>query len=111
MRTIIAGSRNFTDYALLKQECDKYEITEVVSGTAAGADYYGEVYALEKELPCTRFPADWKKHGNLAGRIRNREMADYGERLIAFWDGKSPGTRHMIKCAKARKLEVIIIKY
>lgn len=63
MKTIIAGSRSVSDYELLRSVCDEYEITEIVSGTARGADLLGEQYGKEKSIPIKRFPADWNKWG------------------------------------------------
>ena len=110
-KTIIAGSRSFTDYALLEKTCDQYEISEVVCGLAKGADSLGMEYAFLKGITFRIFPANWRKYGNSAGRIRNTEMAMYAERLITFWDGKSPGTKHMISEARKRGLEVAIINF
>ena len=110
-KTIIAGSRSFTDYALLEKTCDQYEISEVVCGLADGADTLGFDYAKEKRMSISFFSANWRKYGQSAGRIRNTEMAMYAERLIAFWDGKSPGTKHMISEARKRGLEVVVINF
>ena len=59
MKIIIAGSRNFNDYELLKITCDKIfaNLTnvEIVSGTAKGADILGEQYAIEKGYKLTNF--------------------------------------------------------
>lgn len=116
MKVIIAGSRTFTDYALLKQVCDatliKQKDIEIVSGKARhGADTLGEQYAIEKGYPIKDFPAIWHKHGKHAGPIRNTEMAKYADGLIAFHDGKSPGTAHMIKIAKKLGLRVKVVKF
>ena len=111
MKLIIAGSRSFRDYPLLKASLSKlfYKVmvhgeapTEVVSGTARGADRLGERWAKERNISVTRFPANWKDHGSAAGHIRNQDMASYADALIAFWDGASPGTRHMIDTASSR---------
>lgn len=110
MKTIIAGSRSFSDYELLRSVCDEYEIGEVVSGTAKGADLLGEKYAKEQDIPIKQFPADWNRYGKRAGFLRNVEMAEYGERLIAFWDGESKGTKMMIDEARKRKLEVRVVE-
>ena len=100
MKTIIAGCRDFTDYNLLKSKVDYYRkdnaITEVVCGGATGADALGENYAVQNGIPVKGFPADWNKHGKAAGPIRNRQMAEYADCLIAVWDGKSRGTKNMI---------------
>jgi len=112
MKVIIAGGRDFNDYNKLFQFCDKIlskqrEI-EIVSGTANGADKLGEKYANDNGFSIKQFPADWKKFGKSAGYKRNAEMAEYGDALIAFWDGKSRGTKHMIDLAKRAELKVRI---
>ena len=117
MRIIIAGSRVFNDYETLKRKVDHLlsntnEITiEIVSGTAKGTDRLGERYAEEKGYKITRFPADWNTYGKSAGYIRNKQMAEYGELLIAFWDGESKGTKMMIELAKESNVNTIIVKY
>ena len=115
MKVIIAGSRGFSDFQLLFAKCeeifkDKSEI-EIVSGTAKGADKLGEHYASLKGYSVARFPADWDKHNKQAGMLRNREMAEYSDCLIAFWDGESRGTKNMIDLAQSKGLEVHVIVY
>lgn len=109
MKTIIAGTRHFNDYELLSKVCREEAITEVVSGTARGADQLGERYADESGLPIKRFPADWNKYGKGAGYKRNAEMAMYAEALIAFWDGESKGAKHMIDLAKKNNLKIRVV--
>lgn len=114
MKVIIAGSRSFDDYNLLKLECDKIlsieRDYEIVSGTARGADQMGEKYAIEKRYKISRFPADWDQYGLAAGYRRNEKMAMYAHALIAFWDYKSKGTKHMIDLANKHGLKVRIVK-
>ena len=68
-----------------------------------------------KEYKIAEFPPDWNKYGKRAGYIRNAEMARYASEengaLIAFWDTKSKGTKHMIDLAKEKNLAVRIVKY
>ncbi|AQS95170.1 hypothetical protein BXQ17_14265 [Polaribacter sp. BM10] len=116
MKIIIAGSRNFTNYQKLKQECDKflqdYKNIEIVSGAHyKGADKLGEKYASEKKIKIIKFPADWIKYGKAAGPKRNKQMAIYADALIAFWDGESKGTKNMIQLAKYNELETRIILF
>jgi hypothetical protein len=111
MKIIIAGGRNFTDYKKLKECCDHFlqdqTNIEIVSGAYyKGADKLGEDYANERGYKLTKFPADWYKYGKAAGPKRNLQMANYADTLIAFWDGKSKGTKHMIDLAKSRGLEI-----
>lgn len=112
MRVIIAGSRDFTDYELLKKVCDDHfnddDIITIISGTARGADQLGERYATEKGYAIERFPADWNKWGKSAGYKRNEEMAQVADMLIAFWDGESRGTKHMIDLGYKYKLKMLV---
>jgi len=114
-KVIIAGGRDFSDYDLLSDKCDYYlaEKTnvEVVSGGAKGADKLGERYSKEKNLPVKIFLADWATLGKRAGFVRNEEMAEYADALIAFWDGDSKGTKHMIDIAKEKGLSVKVVEY
>lgn len=110
MRTIIAGSRGVTDFAVIEQAvagCG-WVPTTVISGTARGVDTLGEEWAKKNGVPVERYPADWAKHGRSAGYQRNLLMADKAEALIAVWDGKSPGTKHMIDIAKRGGLTVFV---
>lgn len=115
MRVIVAGSRTFSNYELLKEKLDfflknRLPDVEIISGTAQGADKLGERYAIENNLICKQFPADWTI-GKSAGYKRNIEMASYSNCLIAFWDGTSKGTQHMINIAKGKKLIVRVVQY
>jgi hypothetical protein len=109
-KTIIAGSRGIVDYIFVEEAIKEsnFCIQEVVSGTARGVDKLGEGYAIKHCIPLTRFPANWDKHGKSAGYIRNSQMADYADSLIALWDGKSKGTKHMIDDAKKKGLNVFV---
>jgi hypothetical protein len=114
MKLIIAGGRTFTDYKKLKETCDHFlqdqTDIEIVSGAYyRGADKLGEQHAKERGYKLTKFPADWKRFGRAAGPKRNQQMANYADALIAFWDGKSRGTKNMIYLAKQNNLKVKII--
>ncbi len=112
MRTIIAGSRNITDINVVREAVkkSKFSITEVVSGCAKGVDKLGEEIAKELGLPIKRFPAKWDEYGKRAGFIRNEEMAEYADALIAVWDGKSKGTKHIINLAAKNGLYLFVLK-
>ena len=117
-RVIIAGCRDFDDYALLKERCNDYLCEKmetlnviIVSGHASGADALGERFAEEHGLQCEIHPADWGKYGRSAGPIRNAEMAEVSDALIAFWDGQNPGTRSMIELARKKDLQVSVVYF
>ena len=129
MRIIIAGSRIFDDYDFLRRKCcsiigDLYDELldnnlnsniEIISGQAKGTDKLGERFAKEFDFRIKLFPANWESCGKSAGYKRNVEMSDYAKKdngvLIAFWDEKSPGTKHMIDIAKQNKLRIFVIDY
>ncbi len=103
-RVVVAGSRNFNDYALLSAELDKYLADKsnviIVSGTARGADRMGERYAAEHGLKIERFPAEWGIYHKGAGPVRNMQMVKSSDAVIAFWDKESSGTKNIIDCAR-----------
>lgn len=94
IRLIVAGSRTFNDYDLLKTKLDFYlknkDVTEIeiVSGTAKGADKLGELYAKANHINLKLMPADWAL-GKSAGYKRNEQMAKYASHCVVFWDGES----------------------
>lgn len=115
-RVIIAGSRSFEDYTLLVERMDiilsrvKDDI-EIVCGMARGADTLGEQYAKFRGYKVRYFPANWDKHGKAAGYKRNEQMAQNADALVAFWDGKSRGTKSMIEIARRYNLRIRVIKF
>lgn len=115
MRVIIAGGRDFNNYKILCKVCDhmlsKQNNIEIISGGANGADKLGEKYANERGYKIKQFLAKWDLYGKSAGFIRNEQMAEYGEALIAFWDESSKGTEHMIELAKKYELKIKISSY
>jgi NAD(P)H-hydrate repair Nnr-like enzyme with NAD(P)H-hydrate epimerase domain len=109
----VVGSRGFEDYPLLKRVMDSQHehspFSVVVSGGAKGADSLAARWAREKGLQVNIILPLWDKHGKAAGMIRNQEIVDASERMVAFWDGESRGTADSIKKAvKARKVVLIV---
>lgn len=112
---IVAGTRDFIDKKYLWGVLDRYlrehdpKTITILDGKSRGPDSFGGEYGEAKGLRVLPFPADWDKHGKGAGFIRNEEMAKAGTHLIAFWDGKSSGTKDMIERAQNHGLRVIVI--
>lgn len=97
---MVIGCRDlFPSCEYIKALLDKYtpNVTEVVSGGAKGVDTQAMRTAFINEIPFKEFKANWDKYGNKAGIIRNCEMVEYSDFLIAIWDGQSHGTHHSIK--------------
>ena|SRR2546428_4423974 len=112
MKLIIAGSRTFTDYQLLSQvlSSHKHLVSEVLHGGARGADHLGFRWAVRHHVRSRCFAADWERFGKSAGVRRNAQLAQAGDMLLAFWDGRSPGTRHIIGCMQQLGKPVVVIR-
>jgi hypothetical protein len=116
MKVIICGGRSLYDYDLVKNVMNEVaaniKIDEIVCGEARGADSLGKRWAIENGIQIASFPADWDRYGKEAGTRRNEEMGNYADYVIAFWDGKSRGTKHMIHYMEqlGKSGEVVIYK-
>lgn len=113
MKIAVVGSRNFPDMGCVRftiRHCIPGGAT-LVSGGAQGVDSVAmETAKLTRpDLKRMVFPADWKRWGKAAGVLRNRTIVEHSDWVIAFWDGKSPGTQHTIRLAKEAGKQVIII--
>lgn len=117
MKLVVAGSRDLYDYYLGRAliltgiAAKEIEVTEIVSGTAKGADFFGEQFAEEISVPVTKFPADWNKHGKAAGPIRNEEMAKYADVVFVLINNNSSGSLNMIKNAIKYKKPLMVFKF
>ena len=114
MKVIIAGGRDFKNQKVLNHLLDLYiniEEDEIVSGDARGVDTMAAEWAKARCVAVKHFPAYWNLYGSNAGYIRNAEMGEYADKLIAIWDGKSPGTKHMIQTMKFRQKPYKIFSY
>ncbi len=99
----IGGCRNFHNYTFFKKYVDIYlsdikctgDIA-IISGHCSGTDVLAERYARENNYPLEIYPAQWQKFGRSAGPKRNEIMVKNCDYVIAFWDGKSRGTKNLI---------------
>jgi hypothetical protein len=102
MKLAVVGSRSFTDWELLKRSIDgvrqQFQLTEIISGGARGADSLAERYARENNLKLILFIPDWSL-GRGAGILRNRDIIAAADLVIAFWDGESKGTKNSLEVA------------
>ena len=110
MKIAIIGSRNINI-----EDLGKYlpeNVTEIVSGGAKGVDTCAREYAEKSKIPLTEFLPDYKRYGRGAPLKRNIEIIEYADKVIAFWDGKSKGTKFVIdNCKKMGKdIEVVVVE-
>jgi len=111
----VVGSRNFSDYSLMKEKLDEIkkqtDTLIIASGGSKGADSLAEKYALENGLKCVVFVAEWDRYAKASGMIRNRKIVDYSDELIAFYDGRSPGTKNTIMLANQSNKKIKVVLY
>lgn len=133
-KLIVAGGRDFNDYGRLVRvlnqlatDAGDQRYISVVSGMAQGADKYAWQYCQVKGIQCYEFPAAWSKldvkgaviktnrngkpYNAMAGHQRNAEMAKFADGLLAFWDGRSTGTKNMIDTMEKLGKPVMIERY
>ena len=112
MKYIIAGGRDFYKIPLMEKIMSQFsDVTTVISGCAKGADTIGMNWAANHGLKVEMFPAKWEQYGTSAGFIRNAEMAEAGDVLVAFWNGRSTGTAHMIQTMKRLGKPIYVYDY
>jgi hypothetical protein len=113
VRVIVSGSRGWGAngvevFRLYKRLEELPRDTVVIHGDASrGADRIADKAAKHYHYKVERHPAPWKMLGKRAGIVRNIEMLDAKPDLvIAFWDGESRGTGHMIHAARERGIPI-----
>ncbi|MBQ9759958.1 MAG: hypothetical protein IJW16_01265 [Clostridia bacterium] len=97
MKIAVIGSRSIVVTDIGKYIADGEEI---VSGGAVGVDSCAAEYAKENGIKLTEFLPQYERYGRAAPIVRNREIVDYADKVIAFWNGSSKGTLSVIKYAK-----------
>ena len=107
MKLAIIGSRSITDVNIKDLLPDG--VTEIVSGGARGIDLLARKFAVENDLKLTEFLPDYKRYGRFAPLKRNEQIANYADKAIAFWDGKSKGTKYTVELFQKLGKEVLII--
>jgi hypothetical protein len=117
-KLIVAGGRSFVNRQLMDESInqtiaelpDQYSVS-IVSGMAKGADQLGHEWALQNKCKVYKYYADWDTYGKRAGYLRNQQMCDVADGLLAFWDGISKGTLHMITIARNKGIYVRVVRY
>lgn len=71
--------------------------TEIISGGAKGVDACAREYAIAHNIKLTEFLPEYKKYGRNAPLLRNISIIERADVVLAFWDGKSRGTKFVIE--------------
>ena len=103
MKIAIVGSRDLSVKNLAHYLPPSDRITEIVSGGARGIDTCAAAYARTANIKLTEFLPDYEKYGRQAPLIRNLQIIEYADCVLAFWDGQSRGTGFVISQCKNRK--------
>jgi len=113
MRLAVVGTRTFERVDLVDAHLDRWRSQHspliIVSGGARGADRLAASYAKRHCLELLQFRADWAQHGRRAGAIRNRQIVDNADALVAFWDELSPGTRITLEMAARGGVPAMVV--
>ncbi|MCH5192827.1 MAG: DUF2493 domain-containing protein [Oscillospiraceae bacterium] len=108
MKVAVIGSRGLT-----VDDLGKYlpeDTTEIVSGGAKGIDTCAREYALAHNIKLTEFLPDYEKYKKGAPLKRNLQIIEYADIVLAFWDGKSRGTKYVIDNCKKMGVELKIFR-
>jgi len=130
MRVAVIGGRNFKNVQFAFEKLNKLNkiklITQIISDGAGGADAIGKLYAEQFSIDYKEFPAKWhildhpdalirkrngRKYDARAGFRRNKDIINAADVVIAFWDGKSPGTSDSVKYATKIQKPIKIFFY
>lgn len=109
LKVAVVGSRNYPNLREVEEFVNSLpDGTVVISGGARGVDQTAERAARRRGLQVEIYKPDWKKYGRGAGPIRNTEIVGAADTVVAFWDGKSAGTKDTITKARKTRKRVII---
>lgn len=100
MRIAIVGSRNLSVTDFLRYLPD--DVDEIISGGARGVDAAVREFAMQQRIPLREFLTDYQRYGRAAPLKRNELIVSHSDLVLAFWDGKSKGTQHVIRCCRER---------
>lgn len=109
----VTGSRGYENYRVMdetmKAQGINKDIDKIISGEARGVDRMVKQWAKDNGVLHVTHYADWDKYGKAAGPKRNVIMVGQATEVIAFWDGKSRGTRNCINQAWQMRLPTVLI--
>ena len=117
MNVAVIASRDFNDYEslsrILKALLHKHgPCVTIISGGARGADSLAERFCDENNVDKIIFkPNKLMSNYGYACYLRNQQIIDKCDAVIAFWDGKSRGTKHAIDLARQQNKPVKLVRF
>ena len=116
-KVILAVSRSFINYELYREKIlfylsdimKTYSVV-IITGASEVTDIFTDKLCEEINFIKEPHKANWGKYEQDASRVLNDEMTNCADALIAFWDGRSPGTENLIELAKQKSIKVAVVK-
>ena len=101
MKVAIVGSRHFSDLQHVVGYVNGLpERASIITGSASGVDAEATKAARAKGIPVQVIPASFDEVADPSkAAARNQRLIDACDVLVAFWDGKSKGTRSTVERA------------
>jgi hypothetical protein len=110
MKLAVIGSKEFHDFQQLATEIEKENsLTKIISGAAPGADSLARRYAIQNNVPLLEFPPEFANYGAQAKQIRDRQIVNHCDKVLAFWDGICQGTKYTIDYARQHNVPVRVV--
>lgn len=109
MKIAVIGSRKLPEFDL-----GPYlpaGTTQIISGGAKGVDSIAAAYAQNHGIPLVEYRPDYQRYGRAAPLVRNRQIVDSCDMVLAFWDGVSRGTAYTVRYAKQKGVPCKLYRY
>jgi len=123
MKIAIIGSRGFKDVQRIRDHIRRLSVSvhkiehtnndddplTLVSGGAVGVDSEVRCWAAFYQIPLIEYKPNYAKYGKAATHVRNDQIIEKADKVFAYWDGTSPGTRSVIQKCLERKKDISVI--
>lgn len=99
LKVAVIGSRHAGEdtYHMILQQLPR-GCSQIISGGARGVDTLAKRAAAQLGIKHVCIRPRYQRYGRSAPLVRNIDIVENADCVLAFWDGKSKGTRHALGC-------------